>query len=61
MSFASQQAVCCLGNQFQYCLLIVCIKTKALNCQQLEDSESDATKPKELKRQYLDPDKNKEE
>ena len=49
MRFSRQQAVRYIGDQFQYYLLIGCIKTAALKRQRFEDSESDATKPKVLK------------
>ena len=54
MSFFGQQVIHCLGNQFQYCLLIWCIKTVALKRQQFEDNKIDATKPKALKRLSVD-------
>ena len=49
MSFFSQQAVRCLGDQFQYCLLIGCIKTAKLKRQRFGDSESDTTEPRASK------------
>lgn len=47
MSFVGECAVRYLGNQFQYCLVIGCIKTPTvLKRQQFEDSESDITEQK---------------
>ena len=60
MSFSSQQAIRCLGHQFQYCLLIGYIKIAALKRQQFEDSESDATEPKASKRPRVDANDNEE-
>ena len=60
MSFSDQQAVRCLGDQFQYCLLIGYIKTVVLKRQQFEDSESDATEPRALKRPCMDVHDNEE-
>ena len=54
MSFSSQRAVHCFGDQFWYCLLIRCIKTAALKRQGFEDSESNATELKASKRPYVD-------
>ncbi len=54
MSFSSQKAVRYLVDQFQYSLLIGCIKTAAvLKRQQFEDSESEEREPKVSKRQRL--------
>ncbi len=55
MGFCSQRAVRYLIDQFQYCLLIGCIKTAAvLKRQRFEDSESDETEPRVSKRQRVD-------
>ena len=59
MSFSSQRAIRCLGDLFQYCLLIGCIKTAALKRQQFEDSESDAIEPRASKRPRVDAHNNK--
>ncbi len=54
MSFSSQRAVRYLVDQFQYSLLIGCIKTAAmLKCQRFEDGESEKRKPRASKRQRL--------
>lgn len=61
MSFASERAVRCLGDQFQYCWLTGCIKTPAvLKRQRFEDSESDATEPRASKRPRVDEHDNEE-
>ena len=61
MCFSSQKAICCLVDQFEYCLLIGYIKTPAvLKRQRFEDSENKETKPRVSKFQYVDVDDNKE-
>ena len=61
MSFASERAVRCLGNQFQYCLLIECIKTPAvLKCQQFDNSKSDVTDSRASKCPRVDENDNQE-
>ena len=55
MSFSSQRDVRYLVDQFHYWLLIRCMKTPALlKRQRFEESGSDETEPKRLKRQRLD-------
>lgn len=55
MSFSSQRDVRYLVDQFHYWLLIRCMKTPALlKRQRFEESGSDETEPKGLKRQRLD-------
>lgn len=62
MSFFSQRAVCCFGDQFQYYLLIEYIKTPmALKRQWFKDSESNATEPKASKCPCVDVYDNKKE
>ncbi len=54
MSFSSQRAVRYLVDQFQYSLLIGCIKTAAmLKRQRFKDSESEEREPRVSKRQCL--------
>ncbi len=54
MSFSSQRVVRYLVDQFQYSLLIRCIKTAAvLKRQQFEDSESEEREPRISKCQRL--------
>ncbi len=54
MSFSSQRALRYLVDQFQYCLLIGCIKTAAvLKCQRFEDSKSKEIEPRVSKRQHV--------
>ncbi len=54
MSFSSQRAVRYLVDQFQYSLLIRCIKTAAvLKRQRFKDSESEERKPRVSKCQRL--------
>ena len=55
MSFSSQRDIRYLVDQFYYWLLIRCMKTPALlKRQRFEESGSDETEPKGLKRQRLD-------
>lgn len=60
MGFSSQRAGCCLSNQFQYCLLIMCIKIVAFKHQQFKDSEKDVIKPKASKPPRIDTHDNEE-
>ncbi len=54
MSFSSQRAVHYLVDQFQYCLLIRCIKTvTVLKRQQFQYSKSEETEPRVSKRQRV--------
>ncbi len=55
MSFSSQRTVCYLIDQFNYCLLIVCIKTSAeLKRQLFDDSDSEKRAPRVYKRLRID-------
>ena len=55
MSFSIERTVYCFGNQFQYCLLIGCIKMLAFfKRPQFKDSESDMTEPKISKHPHID-------
>ena len=61
MSLSSQKAIYYLVDQFNYYLLIRCIKTSAvLKRQQLKDSESDKTESSVSKCQWLDMHDNEE-
>ena len=60
MSFSSQQAIRCLGNQFRYCLLIGCIEIAALKRQQFEDDKSDVMELRISKRLCVDTHDNEE-
>ena len=61
MSFASERAIHCLSDQFQYYWLIGYIKTPAmLKRQRFKDSKSDARKGRASKRPRVDEHDNKE-
>lgn len=62
MSFPGKCTVRCLGNQFQYCLLIRYIKIPImLKRQQFKDSKNNAINSKVSKRPYVDKNDNEKE